>query len=423
MRLIRLAALAAASVAGVTTAARGQEPDTTEIARLKRQIAAITRELEEMRLGPEVVREADTSVLGFGPAASKVYRVGRGVSIGGYGEVLYRNFRSAREDGTPSGATDEIDALRAILYVGYKFSDRLLFNSEIELEHGTAGEGEPGEVALEFAYLDYRVSPAFGLRAGLLLPPMGFINELHEPPVFLGAERPETERQIIPSTWRENGIGIFGEVKGLAYRAYLVNGFAGEGFSASGLRGGRQDGAQALAEDFAGVGRVDYTGLPGLRLGASAYYGNSGQDLDLGVRTFIGSAHAEYRARGLSLRGLVAVADLDEVAGLNAAKGVTGTASVGERLVGWYLEGGYDVLRSLQTTHALIPYVRFERLNTQDAVPAGFTVNPANDRRILTIGAAWKPITRVALKGDYQVHSNEAETAVDRFALALGYLF
>lgn len=422
MRVRQLAVMAGIAVAVMTAPAAAQErQDSTEIERLKRQIEAITRELEEMRLGTEVVREADTSVLGFGPAASKVYRVGRGVSIGGYGEVLYENFRAAREDGTPSGAVDRLDALRGIIYVGYKFSDQWIFNSEIEIEHGSTSEG--GSVSLEFAYLDYRLSPAFGLRAGLLLPPMGFLNELHEPPIFLGATRPETEQRIIPSTWRENGLGVFGEAAGVSYRAYVVNGLEGAGFSAAGLRGGRQKGADALAEHFAGVGRIDYTGILGLTVGASAYYGNSGQDLDIGVRTVIGSGHAEYRAHGLSLRGLVAVADLDDVADLNAAIGASGTGSVGERLLGWYLEAGYDVLRHLETSHQLIPYVRYERLNTQDEVPAGFTADPATDRRILVLGAAWKPIPRIALKGDYQVHGNEADTGVDRFALALGYLF
>jgi hypothetical protein len=307
--------------------------------------------------------------------------------------------------------------------VGYKFTDQLLFNSEIEFEHAKAGEGQPGEVALEFAYIDYRLSPVFGIRAGLLLPPMGFINELHEPPIFLGAERPEIERQIIPSTWRENGIGVFGEAADLSWRAYLINGFDGTGFSGSGLRGGRQNGAQAVAEHLGGVARVDYSGILGLLAGGSVYYGNSGQDAALDAPTFIGEAHVQYQARGLHLRGLATVATVGDVPELNAAAGLTGAASVGERLTGWYLEGGYDVLRFTETTHQLIPYVRYERFNTQADVPEGFSADPANDRSILVLGAAWKPIARIALKGDYQVHHNEADTGVNQFSVALGYLF
>src|SRR5688572_27045146 len=131
-----------------------QEQDTTEIARLRAQVDAITRELEELRLGRDVVVQADTSVYGFGPAASKVYKVRQGVSVGGYGEVLYENFAAEGQDDAPSGRADRFDALRAVVYVGYKFSDKLLFNSEIEFEHGSTGNG--GSVALEFGYLDYR---------------------------------------------------------------------------------------------------------------------------------------------------------------------------------------------------------------------------------------------------------------------------
>lgn len=412
--------------------AAAQEPqaqDTTELARLKAQVEAITRELEEMRLGQDVVVSADTGVSGFGPAASKVYKVRQGVSIGGYGEFLYENFAGEREDDAPSGAADRLDALRAIVYVGYKFSDRFLFNSEVEFEHGSTDND--GSVSVEFAYLEHRLSPNFGLRGGLLLAPMGFINEIHEPPTFLGSRRPETERTIIPSTWREAGVGLFGSAGALNYRAYLINGFDASGFNAGGLRGGRQNGSESLAENFGGVGRVDYTGVLGLTVGASAYYGNSGQGATLpsdptrtvSVPTFIWDAHAEYRARGFDLRGLFAMATVDDAAELNEVSGFSGTASVGDRLVGWYVQGGYDVLRGSRSGHQLLPYVRYERLNTQDRVPDGFAANPANDRTILTVGAMYRPLPNIALKVDYQVNRNEAETGVNQLNVNLGYLF
>src|SRR4051794_7663601 len=124
---------------GMGAPAQAQGPDTTP-ARLPAQLDAITPELEELRLGRDGVVGADTSVLGFGPAASKVYKVRQGVSLGGYGEVLYENFASQTQSDVPSGLTDQIDALRAIVYVGYKFSDRILFNSEVEFEHGSTEE-------------------------------------------------------------------------------------------------------------------------------------------------------------------------------------------------------------------------------------------------------------------------------------------
>jgi hypothetical protein len=414
-----------------------ERPDSAEIARLKEQVEAITRELERLQLGDEVVTRADTAMLGFGPAASKVYRSGEGVSLGGYGEFLLDHFAATNQSGADATARSQLDALRGVVYVGYKFNDRILFNSEIEVEHGSTGQG--GEVSLEFAYLDFRITRHLGARAGLLLLPMGWLNEMHEPTTYLSARRPDTEQRILPSTWRENGFGVFGSAGPVSYRAYLVTGSdaigggpsEASGYSASGLRGGRQKGARALAESWAGVTRVDVMPMPGLLAGASAYFGNAGQGADdplagdalIDAETFIGELHAEYRGGGLWLRALGTIASVNDVPAINAARGLTGTASVGERLWGWYVEGGYNVLRRARTTQELYPYARYESLNTQHRVPDGFTANPANDLTILSIGAAWKPIGQVVLKGDYQIRSNAAETGVNQVSVQLGYIF
>jgi hypothetical protein len=358
-----------------------------------------------------------------------VYKGKTGVSVGGYGEFHYENFSGDRQDDTPSGLGDRIDALRAIVYVGYKFSDRILFNSEVEFEHGSTGNG--GSVSVEFAYLEARLSPSFGVRGGLLLAPMGFLNEIHEPPTFLGTTRPETERRIIPSTWREVGAGVFGGHRNLNYRAYLLTGFDAGGFAASGIRDGRQNGAEAKGVNFGVVGRLDWTGAPGLTLGGSAYVGNAGQGatlpsdptVSIGARTTIWEAHAEYKARGFDLRGLVAQTYVNDAAQVNELNGLIGDASVGERLTGWYVQGGYDVLRRLGTSQQLLPYVRYEKLNPQDEVPDGFAASPATDRTIVSFGVAWKPLFNIALKADYQLHRNEADTGVNQFNVNLGYLF
>ncbi len=431
----RVLVTSSALVLGAGTAS-AQERDSTAIARLTAQVEAITRELEALRLGRELTVEADSAVAGFGPAASKVYRTPRGVSVGGYGELLFQHVAAARQDGSPSGLRDQWDALRAIVYVGYKFGDRLLFNSETEFEHGSTDR--TGSVSVEFAYLDYRWTEGLGLRAGLLLVPLGFLNGLHEPTTFLGSSRPETERRLIPSTWRENGAGAYGEVGPIQYQAYLVNGFdavgggssGAGGFGAGGLRDGRQNGSRALAENVALAGRVDYVGLLGLTVGMGVYAGNSGQGAPLATggtlraRTTIWEGHAEYRAHGLNLRGLYARATVGQAAELNQVRGLTGTASIGERLTGWYLQAGYDVLRLARGARGeLEPFVRYERLQTQARVPAGFATDPANDRRIVTLGAVWKPIANVALKADVEQPHNEARTGVRRASVSLGYVF
>lgn len=418
--IVTCLALAAVVFSIHPAATLAQVTDSARISELERRIDAVTREMERLRLGREVV-EADTSLLGLGAGASKVYKVNQGVSIGGYGEFLYENFDSELENGAPATARNQFDALRAIIYVGYKFDDRLLFNSEIEIEHGD-------EIFLEFAYLDYLLTDNIGVRAGMLLAPLGLINELHEPPAFLGTERPLTERLIIPSTWRENGIGLFGSTPSFSARAYLMNSFDASGFSASGLRGGRQKGSKAVAEDMGVAARLDYTGRPGLLVGASTWYGQSaqgrelnGQKVDGGV--FIFDAHLDYKVRGWDLRALIAGAHVDDAAALNELNGLTGDEGIATDMLGWYVQAGYDVLRGSATVHQLIPYVRYEQVDTQREVAAGFSANPANDLTITSLGAAWKPVPQVVAKLGFQIHSNDARTGLNQWNASIGWLF
>ncbi len=390
------------------------EARVTELEReneeLRRRIDVVAEEQERLELG-ELVPPVGESQWGLGPAASKVYGVESGISLGGYGEALYRF----------SNRSDEFDFLRGVLYVGYRFDEDWVLNSEFELEH--ASTGEEGEVSLEFAYLDYLHDPALNARAGLVLIPMGFLNELHEPTTFLSATRPETERRIIPSTWREMGAGVFGDAGPISYRTYIVNGFDATGFGDTGLRGGRQDGSKAKAEDLAIVARADWTDTPGLLAGGSVYYGDSGQDQAGlgGTGTSIYEVHAEWKARGLWLRGLFAHAEVDDVTQLNNALGFVGNKSVGEELEGWYVEAGYDIwaLIDPEAPAVVRPYVRYERVDTQAEVPTGFASSPANDFDVVTVGINVQPIDQLAFKLEYQ----DFETAADGVNLSVGYAF
>jgi hypothetical protein len=407
-------------------AATGEAP-APDAAELARRLDVLAAELERLRLG-EAAATAAEGEWGLGIAASKVYHEDQGLSIGGYGEMLYQDVDGQRDDGSPSGRSDEIDFLRAVFYVGYKFSDRWLFNSELEFEH--ASTGEDGEVSVEFAYLDYLARPSLNGRAGLLLVPMGFLNELHEPPIFLGARRPDVERVILPTTWRENGFGLFGEAGPWSYRTYVVAGLDASGFSAGGLRGGRQQGSESVAEDFAWVGRLDYVGVPGLLAGAALYAGDSGQGLttpegtQVEAGTTIAEGHLEWKWRGVGLRALWAEASIDDAAALNEALALTGDDVVGERLAGGYLELGYDLAATTDVLPgSLIPYVRRETYDTQDDVPAGALEDPAREVTSWTLGLAFKPIDPLVLKLDFQDYDNEAGTGVDQFNVAIGYLF
>ena len=425
-------------VAGLLTqtqpiSAQAQD-DSTRIAELETQIEAITRDLEELTLGTAVVNPSERGAFGMAPAAGKVYTINQGVSIGGYGEVLYQGYAGTKENGDASGKTAKLDAYRGIIYVGYKFNDKVLFNSEIEIEHGSTGLA--GSASLEFAYLDYKLTDNFGLRAGLLLVPVGITNEVHEPPVWLGTIRPRSENKIIPTTWRESGFGFFGETETFSYRAYLVNSLDGigggsagsKGFSSSGLRGGRQKGSKAIAENFSAVGRVDYTGTPGLMIGTSLYTGDQGHNSDLNGRevsigTTIWEGHIKYQGRGFDIQALTALASVDNADKLNEMKGLTGSGSVGEKMSGWYAQLGYDLLFSSASEQALLPYVRYEAVNTQVDVPSGYSSSGSKDFNVTTIGLAWKPIGNTVLKTDYEIHSNESSSGINQFNVAIGWLF
>jgi uncharacterized small protein (DUF1192 family) len=398
-----------------------------QAAELERRIDLLALEIEKLRTGGAVEETPLQGTKGLGPAASTVYRKDRGVAVGGYGEALYTNYAELRQDDQPSGQTDELDFLRAVFYVGYKFSDSILFNSEIEIEHASTDQG--GSVSVEFAYLEFQKRPEIGLRAGMLLVPVGFINELHEPPIFHGARRPEVERAIIPTTWRENGAGLFGAAGPFEYRGYAVVGLRSSGFSAAGIRGGRQKGAKSRAEDFALTGRLDLVGVPGLLLGGSFYTGNSGQgatveDRRIQGRVTLFDLHGQYESRGLQLRALWTRSTVGDVPLINVNNELSGDESVGEVQGGWYVEAAFDVMSlAPKGRWSIIPFVRYEELGTQKEVPAPWETNPAWERSLLTGGLEIKPIPQVVFKLDYQVVKDDARTGSNRFNVAMGYLF
>jgi hypothetical protein len=402
--------------------AEGQEPDLIE---MQRQLDVLTEEIERLRsaegivaLDPEAARQR-----GLAPSASRIYTVDQGVSIAGYGEMLIENYADRTQGGSPTGKYTKSDFLRAIVYTGYRFNDRFLFNSEIEVEHGK-------EIYVEFAYLDYQATQNFGLRGGMLLAPMGLVNEFHEPTVFMGAERPVTENKIIPSTWRENGGGIYGGFGLVSFRAYVMNGFNGSKFSSGGVRGGRQKGAKAKSTSLAFTGRFDVHPTPGVFFGASLYSGDSGQGeiivdaREYGIPTTIFDLHGQAQVRGLDVRGLFARAMIDDAAQLNAKLGKTGSAGVAEQMEGAYFQVGYDVLSQMNAANvALTPYVRYEVVDTQAEMPLGFSSSAKNNNTYVTAGVELKPIPAIVLKIDHAWVTNDADTGVNQFNINLGYAF
>ncbi|HYG70233.1 MAG TPA: hypothetical protein VD838_21330, partial [Anaeromyxobacteraceae bacterium] len=237
----------------------GSQPAT------KDEVRALAAELRRLKLELDLGETEYRSYEGMGPAASKVYFAPKGLAIGGYGETYYRN--TLEDD-----ATDRSDLYRVVLYAGYRFTPKIVFNAEIEFEH-------QDELAVEFAYLDFLMSDAVRLRIGNLLVPIGFVNEMHEPAFFNGVFRPALEQDLIPSTWNENGVGVHGELAGLRYKAYALvglNATSGEVSPGRWLRNARTGGGESPAESFAGVLNLAYDLGPAI-VGGTVYGGRAGQ--------------------------------------------------------------------------------------------------------------------------------------------------
>jgi hypothetical protein len=395
--------------------------EAVQVDELRRRIDVLAAEVEQLRSGetPQVeLSDERRRSLGLAPSAAATYRrASEGVSFAGYGEMLLENFDSENEAGASGAPTTRLDFLRAVLYAGYRFNDKFLVNSEIEIEHGN-------EIFVEFAYVDYLASEHLTVRGGLLLLPLGLVNEFHEPNVFLGAKRPETEQRIVPSTWRENGAGILGSAGLLSYRAYVTNGLSGAGFTSAGLRSGRQRGIQARAANLAFSGRVDVTPIPGVVGGVGLYNGGSGQEqvvLDgarLDVDTSIIEVHGQAQVRGFDVRALFARASVDQAAEASRSLRLPAASPIAEAMQGGYVQAGYNVLSQLNTPVAVTPYVRYEHV-----IPAGFVPDPSRDGVFRTLGVELKPIPNVVLKTDYQWITNEAGTGRNQFNVNLGYAF
>src|SRR2546425_6907413 len=183
------------------------------------------------------------------------------------------------------------------------------------------------------------------------------------------------------------------------------------------------------AEDVAFAGRVDATPVPGVFAGVGLYRGNSGQGAiesggaSVDVGTTIAEVHGQAQIRGFDVRGMFAQASIDDAGALNLALGRALNQPVGERMRGGYFQIGYNVLSQMPTTLSLMPFVRVERVDTQNRVPVGFTRDPSLDGRFTTFGVELKPIFNIVIKMDYQWVTNAAGTGRNQFNVNLGYAF
>jgi hypothetical protein len=350
-----------------------------------------------------------------------------GTSLVGYGEFNYNRFRRDEHE-------TRADLRRFVFGLNHRFDDRLTFHSEVEIEHALVSREDDGELEMEQAWLNYRLSDGDGVnvKAGLFLIPLGILNETHEPPTYYGVERNEVETRIIPTTWRELGVGVHGAVlPGLRYDVGVTTGFdAGKiDDPATGIRSGHQEGQRANAKDLSVYAAVNYR-TPGLLAGGGVFTGNTGQNgqsnpalKGVDARLTLWDVHAQYRIAGFDLRALYAAGTLGDTDRVNAANlGSSAPFAAPKSMKGAYVQAAYHVWK--QGNFDVAPFVRVERFDIrQQEDPANGLLQDENIRneRVRTIGVNFRVHPQVVIKADLQRYRNDR--SLDRFNLGLGYMF
>ena len=351
---------------------------------------------------------------------SEIYasRFGK-TQLGGYAQIDYNQ---------PLGNESNngvLDVHRLVLFIGHKFNDRLSFFSEIEVEHVK-------EIFVEQAFLEMKLTSWLNLRSGLILIPMGIVNEYHEPPTFNGVERPNLEKHIIPTTWREIGLGFSGNLPAASfnYQLYVMNGplsydngealFGGK----SGMRSGRQKGAKSTFSGSPNLSmKVSYYGFRGLSLGLSGYFGESQSTLYNGLdenninlvaeadSSVVGISmigfDARYRIGGFQARGVFNITQFSNTRQYNTFTG----SDLGSEMLGYYAEAGYNIFAPIKKIQdELIVFSRYEVYNTHQNTTSESPINSSYNRTDVTVGLHYKPSPNTSFKADYQLFNNDEDS-------------
>ena len=354
------------------------------------------------------------------------------LALGGYAQLDYNQILNSSK--INNGI---LDIHRVVLLLKYNFNNRLNFLTEIEYEH-------VNQVYIEQAYLNYKLNNKLNFRAGLILIPMGIINELHEPPSFNGVERPNLDKFIIPTTWREIGIGVNGRFNNtsLKYQAYLVNGFLGYDDGTpkldgeNGLRNGRQKGAKSMINKPNFTGKIEYFGVKNLKIGIAAYMGETQsslyENLDKSNNFLIKQADStvvnismigfdlRYQLKDILFKGQYNYTKIDNTLAYNQFTG----SDLGESMSGFYSEISYNFLKKTKIESKLIGFVRYENYDTHEGVNDLLVKNKNYDKSEWIFGFGWKLTDELVLKTDLQyIKPKEQQECIKQLNIGIGLMF
>jgi hypothetical protein len=388
----------------------------TEAVEQRQQSAAATAQA-----APAVAATANTAA----PAPS-AESTGPQTVLSGYGEVTYTR-------PTKNASAAEADVRRVVLGLSHRFDDKTKLVTEFEWEHAVTSAGDRGEATVEQAYIERELSNGMRAKAGLFLIPAGLLNTNHEPTAFYGVDRNFVETAIIPTTWREAGVGLSSTLdNGLTWDIGITTGFdlskwdaaSGDGRD-SPLGSIHQEGQLAKSRDLSAHGALNWRGIPGLLLGGSVFSGKAGHaTADFAgndARVSLWDLHARYTPGPWDLSALYARGTISNAGTLNLIS-VGNPNPIPSSFSGWYTQAAYRAWQAGDYT--LSPFVRYERFNTAQAfagLPAGAEAATGPTEKVVTVGANLRVGEGVVLKADYQKFSED--TSRDRLNLGLGYAF
>jgi hypothetical protein len=384
----------------------------------------------------QVITREDSLNAGLTPAVA-----GQNTVISGYGQGQYSRDFKAEES--------IVNLPRVVMFLGHRFNRNISFFSELEVEDVKVEGGAPGgEIALEQAFLKFNLNRDIYLVTGLFLPRIGIINENHLPTTFNGNERTQVESVLIPSTWREIGVGLYGtsrRLAGLNYNIALMNGLNSANFGGEneGIREGRWEGREAIANNLAVTGSLLYF-IGNFRMQTSAYYGGSlamktnlTDSLQMkggsfGTPVLLNEANIQYRSRGLTVKALAAainIKDADKIIAANSDSTNFEEHNIGKTMTGAYIEIGYNILnigawKEKFADKNLTIFSRFETLDlTHVAASNGFKDPSVNQQHWIS-GITYMPTRGVVIKADYRYSQSKVSgSGGGVFNLGFGYSF
>lgn len=365
------------------------------------------------------------------------------LQFGGYGEVAYSynfysdnvNRYSHAADYKDAKGHGRFDLPHVVLMIGFDFGKGWSMGSEIEFEHGgvesaveleqeEVGEYEKdiergGEVALEQFWIQKTFLPQLNVRAGHMVVPVGATNSHHLPTEYFTVYRPEGEYQILPCTWHQTGLSIWGVAGKWRYEAMVIAGLNSTLFSKDEwIKNGSASPFEFTPANRLGfAARVDNYSVPGLRLSLSGFYGNSfnntlqsdnGKYKDVKGAVSILSFDFEYNKYGWIVRGNADwghLGDADRISEFNRTQSSTSPykrTHVGKDAVAAGAEAGYDIMRlwNRRTSQKLYVFGRYEYYDayipTKNAPDYSWT-----DRHRIAAGINYYPLKQVVIKAEF----------------------